>query len=133
MKAIRTVRIRNDKVVSLGVFVNAIKTAKANPEIEFKHGLGGWWPEKGWKIVRDFRKGMHDRISSNIGRSQVWPTWKWFNFEYHRKDRKGTAARLLAYRRKHGRECGWCGSRIQVGTLADQFCDVSCARAYRGY
>lgn len=58
------------KTVSLKAYVAAIKTAKANPDIEFKHGLTTWWPTTGAEIVRQFRRGMHDRISQGIPYSQ---------------------------------------------------------------
>lgn len=53
-----------DRTVPLGAYVAAIKRAKANPEAEFKHGLTTWRPTTGAEIVRQFRRGMHDRINS---------------------------------------------------------------------
>ena len=52
--------------VSLGAYVAAIKRAKANPDIEFKHGLERWWPVTGREIVLEFRKGMTNRINEGI-------------------------------------------------------------------
>lgn len=56
--------------VSLAAYVRAIKTALANPDMEFKHGLTTWWPTKGSEVMRQFREGMHDRISQGIPYSQ---------------------------------------------------------------
>lgn len=52
--------------VSLGAYVRAIKTAKANPAAMFKTGLTTWWPTTGAEIVQQFRCGMHDRISQAV-------------------------------------------------------------------
>jgi hypothetical protein len=55
-----------DMTVGLGAYLQAIRTAKANPGVEFKHGLTAWWPCTGSEIMRQFREGMHDRINQNI-------------------------------------------------------------------
>ena len=52
-----------EKRVSLGAYVAAVKKAKVHPDAEFQHGLTTWWPTKGRDIVRQFREGMHERIS----------------------------------------------------------------------
>jgi hypothetical protein len=52
-----------ERSVSLSAYVAAVKLAKANADKEFKHGLTTWWPTKGHEIVRQFRRGMHERIS----------------------------------------------------------------------
>ncbi len=52
-----------NKTVSIKSYVLAVKLAKANPNMEFKHGLSSWWPTKGREIVRQFRDGMTDRIN----------------------------------------------------------------------
>jgi hypothetical protein len=41
----------------------AIRQAKANPDVEFKHGLTTWWPTTGREIVEQFRRGMVERIN----------------------------------------------------------------------
>lgn len=51
------------RYVPLGIYVRAIKAAKANPSTEFKHGLTTWWPTSGAEIMRQFRQGMNDRIN----------------------------------------------------------------------
>ena len=56
--------------VTIGSYVKAIKKAKAHPYAEFKHGLTCWWPCTGAEIMRQFRRGMHDRISAGIPYSQ---------------------------------------------------------------
>lgn len=55
-----------EKWVSLGDYVQAIKTARANPDAEFRHGLSCWWPCSGREIVRQFAAGMNDRINQGI-------------------------------------------------------------------
>jgi hypothetical protein len=52
--------------VSLAAYIAAVKTAKANPEREFKHGLTTWWPTTGAEIAAQFTKGMHDRINQAV-------------------------------------------------------------------
>jgi hypothetical protein len=52
--------------VSLRSYVRAIRLAKANPETEFKHGLTTWWPTTGAEIMRQFWKGVEDRINEAI-------------------------------------------------------------------
>ena len=59
-----------DKWVSLGAYVKQIKIVKANPDATFKNGLTTWGPTKGREIMRQFRRGMHDRISQGIPYSQ---------------------------------------------------------------
>ena len=56
------------KRVTVSAYVKAVKVARANPAAEFKHGLTTWWPTTGAEIVKQFRAGMNDRISSG-GRS----------------------------------------------------------------
>lgn len=55
-----------EKRVPLGAYVKGIKTAIANPEAEFKHGLTCWWSCTGAEIRKQFRRGMHDRINQGI-------------------------------------------------------------------
>lgn len=52
--------------VSLGAYVNAVRTAIRNPDAEFKHGLTTWWPTTGREIQRQFIRGLHERISEAI-------------------------------------------------------------------
>lgn len=59
-----------DKWVSLEQYVRAVKLAKANPDAEFKTGLTTWWPTKGDEIMRQFRRGLHDRINQGIRYSE---------------------------------------------------------------
>ena len=55
-----------EKRVPLGAYVKGIKTAIANPEAEFKHGLTCWRSCTGAEIRKQFRCGMHDRINQAI-------------------------------------------------------------------
>ena len=59
-----------EKHVPLGAYIKGILLAKANPEMEFKHGLTCWWPCTGRDILRQFRDGMMDRINQAIPYSQ---------------------------------------------------------------
>lgn len=52
--------------VTLRAYLMAIRTAKANPEQEFKYGLTCWWPCTGAEIMRQFMEGVHDRINQGI-------------------------------------------------------------------
>jgi hypothetical protein len=63
----RTIRLPAiGRTVSLRAYIRAVKLAKANPDTEFKTGLTTWWPTTGAEIVRQFRKGMTDRINQGI-------------------------------------------------------------------
>lgn len=53
------------RYVTIGQYVNAVKTAKRYPDEEFNHGLTCWWPVKGREIVRQFFAGVQDRINQN--------------------------------------------------------------------
>ncbi len=55
-----------DRRVSLRAYVTAVRLAKANPEIEFKHGLSTWWPTTGAEIMQQFREGLMERINDAI-------------------------------------------------------------------
>ena len=61
-----------DKTVTLGAYVRAVKLAKSNPMVEFKHGLSTWWPTTGAEIVEQFREGMVDRINRGVPRTRAW-------------------------------------------------------------
>ncbi len=54
------------RTITLGNYVRAIKTAKANPGKTFKHGLNTWWSVTGAEVVMEFREAMHQRISDGI-------------------------------------------------------------------
>lgn len=56
--------------IPLGLYVKAVKTAKANPAVEFKSGLTTWWPTTGAEILQQFTSGMMDRINQGISYSQ---------------------------------------------------------------
>jgi len=58
------------KTVTLGQYVRAVKTARANPDTEFKEGLTCWWPSTGKDIVKQFVAGVEDRINQGIPYSQ---------------------------------------------------------------
>ncbi len=54
------------KRVSIGAYVRAVKLAKANPSMEFKHGLTCWYPCTGKDILQQFFDGAQDRINQAI-------------------------------------------------------------------
>jgi len=60
----------HDRWVTIGQYVQAVKTAKANPDAQFPHGLTCWWPVTGQEIVKQFARGMHERISDGVGYSK---------------------------------------------------------------
>ena len=64
---IRTVNLPAiGKSVTLAAYVAVIRSAKANPDMTFKHGLTAWWPCTGREIMQQFRAGMHDRINQRV-------------------------------------------------------------------
>lgn len=54
------------KHVPLRAYLEAVNKAKANPDMEFKHGLTCWWPCTGAEIMRQFTAGVHDRINQAV-------------------------------------------------------------------
>lgn len=62
----RTITLGTGQVVSLKAYVAAIKVAKANPDMQFKSGLTTWWTTTGAEIMKQFRRGMHQRINEAI-------------------------------------------------------------------
>jgi hypothetical protein len=55
-----------DKTITLAAYLHAIRVAKANPDVTFKHGLTCWWPCTGREIVGQFFEGVQDRINAGI-------------------------------------------------------------------
>jgi hypothetical protein len=55
-----------EKVVPIGAYVQAIKTARAHPERTFSTGLTTWWPTTGAEIMDQFRQGMMQRINEAV-------------------------------------------------------------------
>ena len=51
------------KRITIGQYCKAVKLAKANPDREFNVTLETWWPGTGKLIVKQFMKGVHDRIN----------------------------------------------------------------------
>lgn len=56
----------DNKRLSLGTYVRAVKAAKANPEAIFREGLSCWWPCSGREVVNQFWYGAQDRINQGI-------------------------------------------------------------------
>jgi len=50
-------------------YIKAFRTAKANPEVEFKQSFNCWWPCKGSVIVKEFHAAMHHRINQGLSYS----------------------------------------------------------------
>jgi hypothetical protein len=55
-----------DRYVTLSSYIAAIKIAKANPTVTYKHGLTCWWPCTGAEVMEQFRAGLMDRINQAI-------------------------------------------------------------------
>jgi len=65
----RAVTLGDGRRVTLGSYVRVVKLAKANPNATFQRDLLDRWPAKGADIVRQFRRGMADRINDAISYS----------------------------------------------------------------
>ena len=52
--------------VGMDDFTKAIRYAKAHPKTVFHHGLTTWRRTSGAEIVKQFRDGVHERISQGI-------------------------------------------------------------------
>ena len=110
--------IGNGKHVSVGTYVAGIRLAKAHPERTFSHGLGGWWPETGAEILRDFRRHLDVVINRKAGIP-----------DGERSD--GHLALCAAIKAgRITRRCKWCGGTFTPKTVNDWFDDPSCARSY---
>jgi hypothetical protein len=59
-----------NQTVSLKQYLDAVRLAKQNPNLEFKHGLTCWWPCTGREIVKQFWEGCQDRINQSISYSE---------------------------------------------------------------
>jgi hypothetical protein len=69
--AVRTIHLPAiDRTVTLGAYLKAVRAAKANPSVEFKHGLTCWWPCTGAEILGQFLSGLHDRINQCVPYSE---------------------------------------------------------------
>ena len=55
-----------DRWVTLGEYVAAVRTAKANLTARFPHTLTSWYSGTGADVVRQFFAGVQDRINSGI-------------------------------------------------------------------
>jgi len=55
-----------ERSVGLRAYIDGIRKAKANPDMEFKHGLTCWWSCTGGDIMRQFYCGVQDRINQAI-------------------------------------------------------------------
>ncbi len=62
----RCITIATGQRVSLRAYVVGIRLAKANPAETFAHGLTTWTATTGAEIMKQFRRGMHDRINQGI-------------------------------------------------------------------
>lgn len=52
--------------VTLAAYLQAVRMAKANPEMMFKTGFTTWWPTTGAEVMDQFREGMMERINQAI-------------------------------------------------------------------
>ncbi len=97
---IRVVVLGNGRSVPLGSYVWAWREIlSAPPDREYRQGLTGWWPETAETILRQFRDGMHERISRHLpgyGRGRKW-SHDWQRAAY--QDAQRINAPRLAVRR----------------------------------
>ena len=62
----RVVHLPENRTVTLGSYVAAWKTVLAAPEDStFQNGFN-WYPESRKEVLREFRRGLHDRINRRI-------------------------------------------------------------------
>lgn len=55
-----------EATVSLSAYLTAVRLAKANPEVTFRHGLTTWWATTGREILEQFWEGVEARINEAI-------------------------------------------------------------------
>ena len=111
----RVIVLGSGTQIPLGKYVQGIKQTKANPCANLKHGLTGWWPVCGQEVVHQFFTMVQDLINRHL---EI------------RRDRKGSATRLLRRLMAKGRPCRWCGQKFTPGALSERFCSVECHRSY---
>lgn len=111
-----TIRIPNGKSIPLGVYVSSWKALKSlAPDTE----IAGWsWhPVTAADILRELRRGIHDRINRRGG-------------VVLRAPKVSRIHRHLRARVQHS--CRWCGSPLQrYEPEYSRFCDAACARSFR--
>ena len=56
----------HNRQVTVGQYVAAIRLAKANPDMEFRHGLTCWWSCTGREIMKQFWRGVEQRINDAV-------------------------------------------------------------------
>jgi len=52
--------------VTLAAYLQAVRMAKASPDMTFKTGFTTWWPTTGAEVMQQFREGMTERINQAI-------------------------------------------------------------------
>lgn len=62
---VRTITVHG-RQIPLGIYVQGVKAAIAQPDVEFKTGLSTWWSTTGAEIRRQFLKSVHDRINQGV-------------------------------------------------------------------
>lgn len=63
----RIIYLPENRTVTLGAYVTAWKNALAAHEgATFQNGFN-WYPESRADVLREFRRGLHDRINRRIG------------------------------------------------------------------
>ena len=56
-----TITLASGRDVTVGDYVQAVRFAKSDPLMMFRHGFSSWWPCDGAAILHQFREGNHDR------------------------------------------------------------------------
>lgn len=67
--------VQGERRVSVASYLAVVQCAKANPERMFKASLRHWAPSPGRVIVREFRDGLHEKISRRMAHYGVGRKW----------------------------------------------------------
>ena len=60
------ITLGNGRSIRIDSYTNAIKTAIANPEQTFEHGLSTWWPVEGKAIRAEFFQMVTDHCNRGL-------------------------------------------------------------------
>lgn len=109
-----------DGTLTIGQYVHAWRTVlAADPGTEFKRGLTPWWPVTREDILREFRRGVHDRIRIRAGLPEP-------------REVSDREIQQLAQMADVPCECRWCGSAIPFRIQTHQrFCSDDCRRQHQ--
>lgn len=109
--------------ITLGQVVAIVRAALQDPDARFDRSFCGWWPASGHEILRQFRRGLHDRINLRGGIVIPDPADP---VQCRRRLR-----RLCEH--LPTKACAWCGTatpRLSESPRQPHFCDPSCRRSF---